>query len=110
VAIWLDNHLSPKLARWIANTFGEPCVQVRDLGLQRASDRVLFEAAREEKAVLITKDRDFVDLVTRLGPPPAILLLSFDNTSTAHVRAMMESHLAQALLLVRSGEALVEIG
>ena len=34
--IWLDNHLSPALARWIAAEFGEPCVQIRDLDLARA--------------------------------------------------------------------------
>jgi len=26
VTIWLDNHLAPALARWIADEFGEPCI------------------------------------------------------------------------------------
>lgn len=110
MTIWLDNHLSPALAKWIATEFCEPCVQVRDLGLERASDRVIFEAARATASTLITKDRDFAELVTRFGPPPAIILLSCGNTSTANVRALLSGQLAQALTLARSGEPLIEIG
>jgi predicted nuclease of predicted toxin-antitoxin system len=50
VTVWLDNHLSPALARWIATEFGEPCVQVRDLGLERADDREIFAAAKASAA------------------------------------------------------------
>ena len=110
MTIWLDNHLSPALARWIADEFAEPCVQVRDLGLSRAADMTIFSAARQSANTLITKDRDFAELVARLGPPPGIILLSCGNTSTAYLKDMMRDQLAQALSLVRSGEAIVEIG
>jgi predicted nuclease of predicted toxin-antitoxin system len=105
----LDNHLSPALARWIGEEFGEPCIQVRDLGLARASDAEIF-AAKSAARAFVTKDRDFVELVVRLGPPPGIILLSLGNTSTAHVRATLREQLAEALRLVESGERLVEIG
>lgn len=108
--IWLDNHLSPALADWISAEFGEPCAQVRDLGLARASDKDIFDAARQAASVLITKDRDFAELVTRLGPPPAIVLLSIGNTSNAYLRSMLRDQLAAALALARNGEQLVEIG
>lgn len=110
MTIWLDNHLSPKLATWIADEFGESCLQVRELGLARASDRDIFTAAKSAASALITKDRDFAELVARLGPPPAIILLSCGNTSTAYLRAMLEGQLEQALTLTRAGERLVEIG
>lgn len=64
MTIWLDNHLSPALATWIASEFGQPCVQVRDLGLARTADKVIFDAARAAASVFITKDRDFVELVS----------------------------------------------
>ena len=98
------------LATWIASEFGEPCVQVRDLGLARASDKVIFDAARTAASVLITKDRDFAELVARLGPPPAIVLLSCGNTSNAYLQTMLRNQLAAALALTRNGEPLVEIG
>jgi predicted nuclease of predicted toxin-antitoxin system len=58
---------------------------------------------------LITKDRDFAELVTRLGPPPAIVLLAIGNTSTAFVREKLSAQLRQALSLIAAGEPIVEI-
>lgn len=110
MTIWLDNHLSPTLARWIGDEFGEPCIQVRDLGLARAEDRDIFAAARMAATTLITKDRDFADLVVRLGPPPSIVLLSCGNTSTAYVREVLRRQLGEALSMIRAGERIVEIG
>lgn len=110
MTIWLDNHLSPALATWIAAEFGETCVQVRDVGLARASDKAIFDAARAAASVFITKDRDFAELVTRLGPPPSIVLLSCGNTSNAYLRTMLRDQLVAALALARGGEPLVEIG
>lgn len=66
MTIWLDNHLSPALAGWIADTFDRPCLQVRALGLARADDMAIFNAARDAGAMFVTKDSDFVGLVERL--------------------------------------------
>jgi predicted nuclease of predicted toxin-antitoxin system len=110
VTIWLDNHLSPSLAAWIGEEFGEPCIQVRDLDMARARDRDIFSAARDHARVFITKDSDFVELVTRLGPPPGIILLACGNTSTSNMRELFRSQLAMALQLIAGGEPLVEIG
>ena len=44
---------------------------VRDLGLGSAEDPNIFVRARAHGAIVVlTTDSDFVDLVTRLGPPP----------------------------------------
>lgn len=110
MTIWLDNHLSPALARWIAEEFGEPCVQVRDLGLARATDRQIFEAAARSARVLCSKDRDFAELVMRLGPPPQVILITTGNTSTDHIRSALRNEFAAALSLIAAGEKLVEIG
>jgi predicted nuclease of predicted toxin-antitoxin system len=67
--IWLDEHLSPQLAPWIATTFGIEAAAIRDLGLARASDREVFDVARMAGAIVLTKDADFVGILERLGPP-----------------------------------------
>ena len=110
MTIWVDNHLSPSLARWIGEEFHEPCIQVRDLGMALAQDRDIFSAARDQARVFITKDSDFVELVTRLGPPPGIILLACGNTFTANMRGLLRVQLATALQLIAGGEPLVEIG
>ena len=71
--LWLDAHISPKLVPWIHDTFGMDVLHVRDLGLGEAEDPDIFYKAREADAIVITKDRDFVELLGRLGPPPKII-------------------------------------
>jgi Domain of unknown function (DUF5615) len=60
MTIWVDAHLSPAIAAWIVKTFGIPAFALRDLGLRDAEDPEIFEAAREQKVVLMTKDSDAV--------------------------------------------------
>ena len=44
---------------WITATFGIKTIAVRDLGLRDAEDREIFEAAKAQGVVVMTKDRDF---------------------------------------------------
>lgn len=79
--VWTDAQLSPAIARWIIEKFGVEANAVRDLGLRDASDPEIFEAARLKSAVVMTKDKDFVELVNRLGMPPQVIWLTCGNTS-----------------------------
>lgn len=73
--IWLDAHLSPRLAIWLKEEKGIHAEPLRNLGLRDAEDDVIFDQARREEVVVMTKDRDFVDLVVRHGPPPQVIWL-----------------------------------
>lgn len=108
--LWIDAQLSPHLAPWIATTFGVESRALRDLGLHSAKDPRIFHAAREAEAVVMTKDSDFLLLLDRLGPPPAVLWVTCGNTSTAHLKRVLQGSLPKALDLLRRGERLVEIG
>ena len=108
--LWLDNHLSPALARWLVSEFNIQALAVRDIGLARAADAEIFYRARAAEAVLVTKDRDFAELVDRLGAPPAIVLLTCGNTSTANLSNLLKPRLPAASALIEQGEPLVEIG
>jgi predicted nuclease of predicted toxin-antitoxin system len=79
--IWIDAQLPPTLANWLTTTFDLEAVALRDLSLRDAKDIDIFEAARAENAVIMTKDSDFIDLVCRLGVPPRILWLTCDNVT-----------------------------
>ncbi len=61
--IWIDAHLSPAIATWINNTFEDiSAFALRDLGLRDAEDWEIFEAAKAQEVIFMTKDSDFVDL------------------------------------------------
>jgi predicted nuclease of predicted toxin-antitoxin system len=106
---WLDAQLPPGLAGYIADSFGVECHAVRDLGLRDAGDEVIFSAARQPGVVVITKDSDFLDLSLRHGPPPQILWLTCGNCGNVKLREILSGTFHEALALLTTGEAIVEI-
>ncbi len=109
MTIWIDAHLSPAIATWITMTFGITAIALRDLGLRDAEDPEIFEKAKAQGVILMTKDSDFVDLVDRLGSPPQIIWLTCGNTSNAELRRILSLTLLDALAQLQAGEKLVEI-
>jgi predicted nuclease of predicted toxin-antitoxin system len=109
VIIWIDAQLSPALAAWLTEIFALDAHAVRDLGLREAADRAIFLAARSASVVVMTKDSDFVRLLEEFGPPPQIIWLTCGNTSNTHLKQILMKALPQAIILLESGEPLVEV-
>jgi predicted nuclease of predicted toxin-antitoxin system len=109
VILWIDEQLSPALARWMSDTFGVTAHAVRDLGLRDAKDLPLFHAARDAGAVIMSKDSDFVLLLERFGAPPQILWVTCGNTSNARLRDVLRKSFPEAKARLEQGEPLVEI-
>ena len=65
--IWLDAQISPAIAQWLSLTCNVEAIALKDLGLRDALDCDIFAAAWEAQAVVLTKDRDLVDLVMQHG-------------------------------------------
>ncbi|MEO1353248.1 MAG: DUF5615 family PIN-like protein [Cyanobacteria bacterium J06635_15] len=107
--VWIDAQLPPTLANWLHINFGLDASALRDLGLRDARDIEIFDAARTENAVLMTKDSDFVDLVCRLGTPPQILWLTCGNVTNRNLQQLLTATLPVALEKLNEGEMVVEI-
>lgn len=107
--IWIDAQLPPTLAEWLTQTFDVEAIALRDLRLRDAQDIEIFEAARVENAVIMTKDSDFIDLVCRLGHPPQILWLTCGNVTNRNLKKLLIATLPDALVKLRQGEVIVEI-
>ena len=82
---------------------------MRYLGMVKALDPEIFQAARSTEAIVLTKNEDFVVLLERFGPPPHVLWVRCGNTSNAHMREVLRETLPDALALIAKGEPLVEI-
>ncbi len=95
--IWVDAQLPPTLANWLCVTFSLDATALRDLSLRDAKDIEIFEAARTENAVIMTKDSDFIDLVCRLGTPPQILWITCGNVTNRNLRRLLTATLPDAL-------------
>jgi predicted nuclease of predicted toxin-antitoxin system len=109
VKIWVDAQLSPVIAQWITSTYGVDAVAVRALRLRDARDRDIFLSAREASAVILTKDRDLVDLAIQLGSPPQILWVTCGNTSNTKLKTILTKAWPLAVELLNAGETIVEI-
>ena len=108
--LWLDAQLSPSLASWLADSHRLHVLAVQaDNSLCRSTDREIFLAARDAGAIVMTKDRDFVDLIDRLGPPPQVIWITCGNTSNRRLRQILSATLKHAIALVAQGEPLIEI-
>ena len=83
--------ISPAIAGWLSTTFLVEAVAVRDLGLRDAEDHEIFQAAKQEGAVVMTKDSDFILLLDRFGPPPKVIWVTCGNTSNASLKQILTS-------------------
>lgn len=110
MTLWLDAQLPPPLASWIQQTLTIHAIALRDLGLRDATDTAIFDAAKKANAVLISKDSDFVELVMRHGSPPKLIWLTCRNVSNAALQTLFNAKLREAIQLLESGEAIVELG
>jgi len=107
--IWVDAHISPGIAAWINENFEHEAKSLSGLGLRHADDLEIFDRAKTEDAVLITKDSDFIDILELKGSPPKVLLLRCGNTSNQKLREVFGAHLIEAIQRFEEGESLVEI-
>lgn len=95
---------------WINKSFEAIHAQsVRSLGLRNAIDLEIFQHARSNQVVIMTKDVDFLKLIEKYKTPPQVILITCGNTSNAVMRNILNQHLLTAIDLLRLGEAVVEI-
>jgi predicted nuclease of predicted toxin-antitoxin system len=60
-------------------------LHVRDLDLQAVTDAEVLRVAAERDLVVVTKDKDFADIVTTRGDGPKILWLMLGNVATDEI-------------------------
>lgn len=90
-------------------TFGVDAHHVLDVGLRDASDEGFYEAARDADAIVVTKDIDFVALLERRVPPPAVVWLTIGNCTNAALRERLGAVWPMVMELLAAGESVVEV-
>jgi predicted nuclease of predicted toxin-antitoxin system len=89
VKLLLDANLSPRLAD-LLDKQGIEATHVRDHGLQRADDGLIFDFAAEGDYVLVSEDTDFGEiLATRNADRPSVILLRSGEPLTVQQQAAM---------------------
>ena len=79
-----DQNLAPRLVELVARQF-PGSYHLRDLDLEAATDVEVLRVAAERDLVVVTKDKDFADLLTARGEGPKVLWLMLGNVSTDEI-------------------------
>lgn len=91
VKLLFDQNLSPKLIKKLADSY--PNSDHLDLlGLGTADDILVWEHAKANDFVVITKDADFADLSVLRGFPPKVVWIRKGNCSTAAIEEILRDH------------------
>ena len=106
---WVDAQLPPLLAAWLSEQFHVEAIAVRTLGLRDAADAAIFQAAQQQGIVIISKDSDFVELVSRYGPPQ-LIWVTCGNVTNRQLQIVFNKTFPATLELLGSGQVMVEIG
>lgn len=86
-----DQNLSRHLVGHLRDVFPES-EHVTALGLGHATDREIWEHAREEGRVVVSRDSDFRQLAFLYGAPPKVVWLKVGNASTTDVLQVLLDH------------------
>jgi predicted nuclease of predicted toxin-antitoxin system len=89
-----DQNLSFKLCRNLVDLFPDS-TQARMIGLDRADDPVLWEYAKANGFVLVSKDSEMFDLSGLRGHPPKLIWLRCGNQRTDVIEKLLRDHHAQ---------------
>lgn len=105
----LDENLSRRLVPFLQHDYPGSS-QVVLLGLESASDRVVWQKAKDDGYVIVTRDADFQELSLVWGPPPKVVRLrTLNQTRAATLKVLIDNRELIVESLLTNGLASVEI-
>jgi predicted nuclease of predicted toxin-antitoxin system len=109
VRFLIDGQLPPALAARL-NAIGHDALHIYDIGLGDSGDAEVWQHAKNDGRIIVSKDEDFVALANRESSGPAVLWLRVGNTTTN--RALWSAflpRLPEIIVAFENGERVVEV-
>jgi predicted nuclease of predicted toxin-antitoxin system len=88
MSLLFDHNLSVRLIARLADLFPQ-ATHVTLVGLDRATDSVVWAYAQSHNLAIVTKDSDFSDLSVLRGFPPKVIWLRLGNCTTTQIEALL---------------------
>jgi predicted nuclease of predicted toxin-antitoxin system len=88
VKLLFDQNLSHRLVQALQKEFPDSR-HVREVGLQEATDIVVWQYAIQQGFAIVTKDADFHQRSFLFGHPPKVIWVRVGNASTATIEALL---------------------
>lgn len=83
-----DEILSPKLPSRLSDLFPNS-LHVRDVGMKATIDPIVWDYAKDNDLMIVSKDADMHDLSLVLGNPPKVIWIRLGNCSTSQVENLL---------------------
>jgi len=83
-----DENLSPKLPTRLSDLFPNS-LHVRDVGMKATIDSSVWDYAKDNNLMIVSKDADMHDLSLVFGKPPKVIWLRLGNCSTRQVETLL---------------------
>lgn len=83
-----DENLSPKLPNRLSDLFPNS-IHVRDVGMKATIDPIVWDYAKDNDLMIVSKDSDMHDLSLLFGNPPKVIWLRLGNCSTSQVEKLL---------------------
>ncbi|MEL6554001.1 MAG: DUF5615 family PIN-like protein [Cyanobacteria bacterium J06621_11] len=87
----LDENLSHKLAQRLADLF-PGSLHVRDINMKATVDQIVWDYAKNNDLIIVSKDADMHDLSLALGKPPKVIWLRLGNCSTRQAEGLIRQN------------------
>ena len=104
----VDNQLPQALARFLVSR-GLPAEHVLELGLDTASDRVIWDYASSKQRVIVTKDEDFIGFSLATVAKTQVVWVRLGNCRTPALLAAFETALPKLIPALQQGDRVVEL-
>lgn len=85
-----DQNLSPRLVHLVTDLCPDS-LHVRDVGLERADDRALWDYASSHGLTIVTKDADLHQMSFLYGHPPKVVWIQRGNCSTHEIEGILRA-------------------
>jgi predicted nuclease of predicted toxin-antitoxin system len=99
-----DENLAARLVRALSASY-PGSAHVRPIGLAPAPDHAIWEYARDNGFVIVTKDEDFVRYGILYGPPPKVIWIGLGNCSTADIMRLLNQRRSDIGRFLADGQA-----
>ena len=86
-----DQNLSPRLVHRLAYLYPDS-IHVYLIGLDTTPDPIIWEYARDNEFIIVTRDADFSDLNVILGFPPKVIWIRRGNCTTVEIESILRSN------------------
>jgi len=91
VKLLFDQNLSPRSVQRLADLYPDSN-HLYNIGLDTSPAHIIWQYARDNEFVIVTRDADFSELNVLLGFPPKVIWIRRGNCTTAEIESILRSN------------------